>query len=409
MVGVPAPGHVHPSLGIIRELVARGHRVSYANDPRCAEVIAATGARLVPYASSLPSVTGSAWPDDPVEQLDLFLTEAMTMLPQLRTAYERDRPDLFLYDQAGVAARVLARAWNVPIVQISSTFVVWEGYEQQGPLARLRRDPRGAAHFRRYAAWLAGQGFAGTDPVAFTLRPDRCVVPLPPYLQPRAREVDPRRYTFVGPCLDHPVGKGTWTRPEGAERVLLISLGSLFTDRPDFYRQCLAAFGGLPGWHVVLQIGDRLPRRALGTVPGNVEVRRWVPQRAVLEHCDAFLTHAGMGGTVEGLYHGVPMIAVPQAADQFANADAIVRLGAGRRVDTGEATAEVLRETLLALVDDPGTAARLAAVGAELRRDDGTARAADLVEAQLAAGQPFAAPGLRRVPVPSRLAVDHSS
>ena len=33
MVGIPAVSHVLPSLEIIRELVIRGHRVTYANDP----------------------------------------------------------------------------------------------------------------------------------------------------------------------------------------------------------------------------------------------------------------------------------------------------------------------------------------------------------------------------------------
>lgn len=33
MVGVPVVSHVLPSLALIRELVARGHRVTYADDP----------------------------------------------------------------------------------------------------------------------------------------------------------------------------------------------------------------------------------------------------------------------------------------------------------------------------------------------------------------------------------------
>ncbi len=40
--------------------------------------------------------------------------------------------------------------------------------------------------------------------------------------------------------------------------MLLISLDSGYTRRPAFYRQYIAAFGDLPGWHVVLQIGNDL-------------------------------------------------------------------------------------------------------------------------------------------------------
>ncbi|MGO4425857.1 glycosyl transferase, partial [Streptomyces sp. MCAF7] len=65
MVGIPAVSHVLPSLEIIRELVTRGHRVTYANDPAVADLIAATGAELVPCASRLP-VADNNWPDDPI-------------------------------------------------------------------------------------------------------------------------------------------------------------------------------------------------------------------------------------------------------------------------------------------------------------------------------------------------------
>jgi len=38
-------------------------------------------------------------------------------------------------------------------------------------------------------------------------------------------------------------------------------------------------------------------------------------------HASLFVTHAGTGGCSEGLFHGVPMIAVSQAVDQFSNAE----------------------------------------------------------------------------------------
>ncbi len=165
--------------------------------------------------------------------------------------------------------------------------------------------------------------------------------------------------------------------------MLLVSLGSAFTDRPAFYRACLEAFGGLPGWHVVLQIGRHTDRAALGEVPAGVEVHRWVPQFDVLAQADAFVTHAGTGGASEGLFHGVPMIAVPQAVDQFANADSLVALGVARRLDTEDATPGALRSALLELTGDPAVAGRLAEQRAAARAEGGTARAADLVEAEL--------------------------
>ncbi len=77
------------------------------------------------------------------------------------------------------------------------------------------------------------------------------------------------------------------------------------------------------------------------------------------------------------------MIAVPQGAEQFANADQLAALGVARRIDTAEATAGALRSALTALTTDPEVAARSARLRAELRAEGGTARAADLLEAEL--------------------------
>lgn len=131
---------------------------------------------------------------------------------------------------------------------------------------------------------------------------------------------------------------------------------------------------------MVLQIGKYTDRAELGEIPPHVEVHRWVPQRAILEQADAFVTHAGMGGCGEGLLAGVPMIAVPQAAEQFMNADRLVELGVARRIDTEDATAEALRTALDELLADPEVARRSASVRAEARAEGGTLRAADLVE-----------------------------
>lgn len=387
MVSIPAPGHVNPSIEVIRELVARGHRVSYANDPSFAEVITGAGAELVPYASTLPMGDTAEWPEDAVAQLDVFLGDAISMLPQLRAAYENDRPDLFLYDIGGYAIRVLSENWDIPLMQLSPTYVAWEGYrEDMAPMIEeLRRAPGGAEHYRRFEEWLRDNGIRDTDSHDFGGRPPRALALIPKVLQPNADRVDPARITFTGPCFATRSHQEPWPRPEGAEKVLLVSLGSAFTNLPDFYRSCLTAFGDLPGWHVVLQIGKFVDPAELGVIPANVEVHPWVSQLSVLEQADAFVTHAGMGGTQEGLYCGVPMIAVPQVADQFGNADRIVELGVGRRIDTEEATPEALRAALLDLTSDPEVAARLAKIQDEVRGEGGTARAADLIEELLEA------------------------
>ncbi|PRH79126.1 glycosyl transferase, partial [Streptomyces solincola] len=296
MVSIAAHGHVYPHLDVVRELVARGHRVSYAIPPAFADQVAATGARPVPYTSTLPvDDDPDAWGTELIDNIEPFLTDAMQALPQLAEAFEGDVPDLVLHDTTAAAGAVLAHRWGVPAVSLWTHLVPWKGYEEEvaEPMyAELKRSERGKAYYARYRGWLAENGI-DTDPDDFVARPRRAVVTIPRALQPHADRVDEAVYRFVGPCQGDRSGQGAWQRPAGAEKVLLVSLGSAFTKQPAFYRACVEAFGDLPGWHVVLQIGKHVDPSELGDVPGNIEVRDWVPQLDVLRHPVADLDVAG--------------------------------------------------------------------------------------------------------------------
>lgn len=381
MVAPAAHGHVNPSLPVIAELVARGHRVSYAVPAPFAESVASTGATPVAHDTLLPDETvGERWPSDAVAGMRVFLDEAIASTPQLRSAFDGDRPDLFLADIGSYSARVLAHQWARPLVQLSPTYVAWEGYGDDPDIAEMvagwRTDPAGAAYYARFAQWLAAEGVP-LDADTFTGRPPRSLVLVPRAMQPYADRVDERRYTFVGPCLEQRCHQESWPTP--SRPLVLVSLGSAYTDAPDFYRACFAAFGDLDR-EIVVQIGAHVDD--LGPVPANTRLHRWVPQLAVLGHATAFVTHAGMGGSSEGLWQGVPMVAVPQAVDQFGNAARLAELGVARHLPAGEVTPGTLREALLAL-DDPAVRSRSAELRTELRAAGGTSRAADLIEAEL--------------------------
>ncbi|MER5895002.1 macrolide-inactivating glycosyltransferase [Streptomyces sp. NPDC001876] len=389
MFSIAAHGHVNPSLEVIRELVARGYRVSYAIPASFAEKVAATGADPVIYTSVLPTEENPEdWGTELIDNIEPFLEDAVQALPQLAEAFAGDEPDLVLHDITSYPARVLAHRWGVPAVSLWPNLVPWEGYEKEvgEPMtAGLKETERGRAYYARFQNWLAENGLGDVSSDDFVARPRRAVVLIPEALQPNADRVDHDVYTFVGACQGERADQGGWKRPADAGKVLLVSLGSSFTNEPEFYRECVKAFGDLPGWHVVLQIGTHVAPSALGDVPTNVEVHSWVPQLSVLRQADAFITHAGAGGSQEGLATGTPMVAVPQAVDQYGNADMLQALGVARHLPKEEADAASLRAAVLALVDDPEVAGRLARVRERMAGEGGTKRAADLIEAELPA------------------------
>lgn len=381
MASIPAPGHVNPHAEVVRRLVERGHRVTYVNDESWRDRVEALGATLAPYPSPIAEHAFDE-STEPVEHLALFQREYEAMLPVVEQVLDDDPADLALHDIAGVPLRLLAHERELPSVQLSPTYVAWEGYEDDLAAFHdsLRSDPRGVDYLARQRAMLAAHG-VDADPLVWLGRPGRSVVLVAEALQPNADRVDRDVYTFVGPAVRR-ADPGAWSRTDD-RRIVLVSLGSAFTDQPAFYRACLGAFGSMPGTRLILQIGAKTPVDdvTLGEpLPDHVEIHRWVAQREILEAAEVFVTHAGMGGASEGLVTGTPMIAVPQAVDQHENADALVALGVAVRLDTADATVERLRAAHDEVTSD-AVRARSRQVGAELAAAGGADRAVEIVEA----------------------------
>jgi sterol 3beta-glucosyltransferase len=115
---------------------------------------------------------------------------------------------------------------------------------------------------------------------------------------------------------------------------------------------------------------------------GRMYVLDDVPHEWLFPRVAAVVHHAGAGTTGAGLRAGRPTVAVPWGLpDQFFWARRIFELGAGprpipRRRLTIERLADAIRST-----QDPAIRERAAAIGAELRREDGVQRAADVIAA----------------------------
>jgi MGT family glycosyltransferase len=371
MAGVTAPSHVYPSLALIAELVARGHRVSYVVGERLADLVAPTGAEVVAHPTIMPD-SDTAWPDDPGEAMQVFLDEAIAVLGPL---LERVEPaGAVLYDIGGFAGHIAAIRWGVPAVQLSPTYVAWEGYEEDMAefTEGLKASPSGKHYYATLRGWLDENDVA-MDPDAFLGRPEACVVLIPRELQPNNDRVNPA-YVFAGPCID-PARQGQWSPEPGDDRPLVyLSFGTAYTARPDVYRLVIDELAET--YRLVLSTGKVEPE-TLGALPDGVLAARTQPQLDVLEHASVFITHAGMGGSAESLWFGVPTVAIPQAVDQFTNAATLEAIGAGVHLPAEELDAERLRAAIAAA---EGKTARARELRDEVRARGGTQIAADVVE-----------------------------
>jgi MGT family glycosyltransferase len=370
MVGTTAPSHIYPSLALIRELVARGHRVEYLVGDRLADLVSPTGATVITHPSILPD-SDEHWPEDGGVAMQIFLDEQISVLPTIEGL---DRPDAVLYDIGGFAGRVAAERWETPAIQLSPTYVAWDGIEQDlaEQTATLKASASGRHYFATLRHWLDENGI-DIDGEVFVGRPESCVVLVPRALQPRADRVGPH-CVFAGPCIDLDRTRGWSPSPGDARPLVYVCLGTSYTDRPDLYRLCLSELADT--CRLVLATGKVDPAD-LGPLPAGALAARTQPQLDILAHASVFITHAGMGGASESLWFGVPTVAVPQAVDQFLNAATLAELGTGVHLPDGELDGPRLRAAVTEALGNLGRARELRE---EVRRSGGTSIAADAVE-----------------------------
>jgi hypothetical protein len=117
----------------------------------------------------------------------------------------------------------------------------------------------------------------------------------------------------------------------------------------------------------------------LSKVPQNVTVCSFVQQMEMLSnYADVFISHAGFNSLQESLIAGVPLIAVPQAIDQPANARKIEASGWGRAFlqPMSSISASTLAEAVRDVTAEHTSYRKtVASTSSELR--DGEVRAAD--------------------------------
>lgn len=65
-----------------------------------------------------------------------------------------------------------------------------------------------------------------------------------------------------------------------------------------------------------------------------------------------FITHSGLMGTEEAVYHGVPMLMLPLFGDQPVNAASCAEKGIGITLDYHSITEEALLEGLTTILQD---------------------------------------------------------
>ena len=81
-----------------------------------------------------------------------------------------------------------------------------------------------------------------------------------------------------------------------------------------------------------------------GDQPANVQVAEFIPQEELLPRCAAVVSHAGSGTFLAALSAALPQLLLPQAADQWLNAEAGASGGVALRLMPDELSVTSVRD-----------------------------------------------------------------
>ncbi len=388
---LPAYGHMNPTLPLVAELVHRGEHVIYYSSEAFRPAIEQAGATFRGIDTFFDEQT---YVDENLVRFAYTLIRAtQEIIPAILSDVTTGKPDYILYDSLCVWGKCIAQILRVPAIASVTTLarphsllhpevlaslpatmplmihMFFEGRKELAKFRAITKLLHETYHIPRPQLGEVYNNLAELN-IVYTTR----------QLQIYPNSFD-ESFKFVGPFLGiHAEAPSFPFDQLGDEPVIYISLGTVFNDKADFYRLCLEAFAGL-NYRVVMSVGSKTDIASLGTIPGNFIVKAFVPQLQLLQRTTLFITHGGMNSVNEGLCAGVPLLVIPQAADQLFIAQHVQRLGAGKILRNTKLNAQRLRKAAEEILAQPAFGQVSAKIGASLRQGGGPALAVDEIEA----------------------------
>ena len=383
-VSLGAFGHINPTLALVTELVKQGVRVTYFTTEAFRNIIEPTGAKFVAVPSWMAENDkhndGEKKEDDggvAAAVPFLFLNEAGAYIDTILDTLHDDKPDAIVHDFAGIAGTIAADNLNVPNVMLYTSYPSTDSYSMAAGFASCPAD-----HPLRKAAAGIAAGYAEkygcrvmTVKEIFDGHGDFNLVMMQKKLVPNYESFDDS-FVFTGVQIGKRTAFGSWKAPDNGKPLLYSSLGTAFNNWPEYYPILFDAVRDLD-INVFAALGSIDPA-SLKDIPANVEVGQMVPQLDILSQASVFITHAGMGGTGEAIYYGVPMIAIPQMEEQAITARQIEKLGLGVAfLDKSAITSEALKTAIQKLLTEPSYKAAAEQFSADMKTLGGAKASAE--------------------------------
>lgn len=378
---IPAHGHTNPTLGVVQELIQRGHEVWYYSYNNLRQKIEATGAHFVSCddydAEQRITPKDAARIGKDIAFSTKILVDTTLALDDTIIAHMQTmQPDCIVADSMAVWGKAVAIKLGTPFVSSTTTFAFNRHSAQvmKQSLWELIKMLLSMPKINKQLKRLQRKGYPIHNILDIIQNDNntQTIVYTSPEFQP-CSDTFSDCYSFVGPSIrpiEHPIQKTQ-------DKLIYISMGTVNNDMLSLYQQCIAAFAETD-YQVIISVGEQLNIRKLGLLPKNISVYPRVDQIAVLEQADAFITHCGMNSVSEALYYRVPLVMLPQTNEQKGVAARVLELGAGIQPD--KISAESLRDAVERILCEPSYRTNASAIADSFHKCSGVKGAADKIE-----------------------------
>ncbi|MCU5501024.1 glycosyl transferase family 1 [Bacillus wiedmannii] len=383
-INTGSEGHINPTLQVVEELVSRGEEVVYFSIESFRDRIERTGAtvRTIDEQKFLKAFL-SGGRNYLSERINGLLHTADVIIPNVLEQIEGEQFDYIIHDSMFGCGRLIAQILNLPAINSCTSFAQNEkSFEQMldylSKSIPMEVQDRIHNDFERLT-----KGIAEKYNIEINSPYEVFCNPAPLTIVYTIKEFQPfgdmfnETFKFVGPSIPAQVKDEEFDFTTIEEKSpIYISLGTVFNESLDFYKLCMKAFEN-SDHTIVMSIGNKTKISDLGNIPKNFIVKNYVPQTKLLAYTKLFITHGGMNSTHEGLNNGIPLIVIPQSADQPVIAKQVENLGAGIKLSINELTVEQLRESVEFVLNNPSYKEAALNLKESFRKSGGYKKAAD--------------------------------
>ncbi len=382
---IPGHGHVNPTIGLVKELIAKGDEIVYITADIFRDKVEKAGAKFTGYSGdTVLSFNSTEGNDNPISMAKKFIKiNKLTIDIAMQQTGEFDYlvVDNFVY----VDTRIIEK-FNIKKVIGSITTFALNNQLITALFNNFHSDESILDAFKELKDDLIEMGIdPTTNPIFHVINKDRAdlkVVFTSKYYQPYSDEFD-ETFKFVGPSITnrHEFEDFKIDNPDN-KKIVYISLGTVANANLDFYKNCFEALGSRDDIIIIMSIGQRINKSDLGPIPKNFKVYDYVPQLKLLKQTDLFITHGGMNSSSEGLYNGVPLIVVPQFGDQPIVAMRVAQLGAGVALMANRQASDI-QVAVNKVLSDKSYKENAQKIGESLKSGGGYKKAAKLIHEML--------------------------